>query len=123
MAQKLIRDIPDGTMQAIEEKAAAAGKNTEAWIRDLLIKTGAEPIVKERYAIRFYSDGTPARGLIQRLSDHPGEISGSAHDLQPEQAVAYEEAKALIRRTLPGDREGAFHLLKALFGNVFEVAV
>ncbi len=35
MAQKLIRDIPDETMTALEAKAAAAGQNTEAWIRDL----------------------------------------------------------------------------------------
>jgi len=45
MAQKLIRDIPDEIMAAIEQKARSNGQNAEAYIRDLLVKLAAEPII------------------------------------------------------------------------------
>lgn len=123
MAQKLIRDIPDDVMAAIEAKAAAAGKKAETWIRDLLIQMAGEPIVRERYAIRFYADETPARGLIRRMCGDDGGIGGGPEDLNPAQTAAYERAKELILHNGPGDREEAIYLLKSYFDNVFEVPV
>ena len=119
MAQKLIRAIPDETMTAIEAKAAAAGQNTEAWIRDLLIQAAAEPIVKERYALRFSTDTGLAKGLLRRFHDKVEHVGVSGLTTEGSQVI--EQVEALMRRNNAGDREGAIHLLKCHFNSVFEV--
>lgn len=125
MAQKLIRDIPDGTMQAIEVKAAEAGKNAEAYIRDLLIDLAASgPSVQERYAFRVYG-ASGSKGQIRRYSDHPNGTSETFSQFNQSEAGAMERAGNLIRRNGVGDKEAAYNLLVEQFGinNVFEVPV
>ncbi len=123
MAQKLIRDIPDEIMAAIEQKARSNGQNAEAYIRDLLVKLAAEPIITERYAIRFYADDAPAKGSIRRFSDGVNGVGGGCSDLSEDQFGAYKKAQDLVRRNSLGDREEAIFLLKSHFNNVFEVPV
>ncbi len=123
MAQKLIRDIPDEIMAAIEQKARSNGQNAEAYIRDLLVKLAAEPIITERYAIRFYADDAPAKGSIRRFSDGANGVGGGCSDLSEDQFGAYKKAQDLVRRNSLGDREEAIFLLKSHFNNVFEVPV
>jgi len=121
MAQKLIRDIPDETMTALEAKAAAAGQNTEAWIRDLLIQAAAEPIVKERYAIRFSNDTGLAGGMLRRFRDVVERVGFYGLSIEGLQVI--EQVEALMRRNNAGDREEAIYLLKCHFNSVFEVPV
>lgn len=123
MAQKLIRDIPDAIMAALEQKASAAGTNSENYIRQLLIRDASEPIVKVRYGIRFLNENDAARGTIKRYEDHPNGVGGGCSGLSQEQITAYETAKELVRRNQPGDRERAFSLLNQHFDIVNEVAV
>lgn len=121
MANKLIRDIPDETMREIEAQAHASGKNAEAWIRNTLIRVASGPIVKERYAIHFSTvDNSGAQGMICRFIDI---ASLSAVSLTQEQDACAEQAKRLIQRNGPGDREEAFSVLRTHFRNVFEMPV
>jgi|SRR5215469_9706186 len=119
MAQKLIRDIPDETMAALEAKAAAAGQNTEAWIRDLLIQAAAEPIVKERYAFRFSTDTGLAKGMLRRVHDNVERVGVTGLTVEGWQVIV--QVEKLMLRNNPGDREDAMHLLKSNFNSVFEV--
>jgi len=109
MAQKIIRDIPDEIMPALEARAAAAGQNTEAWIRDLLIQAVASPFVKERYALHFSTDTGLAGGMLRRLPDKVEEVGFYGLSIDGRQVI--DEAKKLLRRNNPGDREKAIHLL------------
>ena len=120
MKQKLIRDIPDEVMSAIEQKAQAAYMNSEEWIRKLLIRVSTEPIVRERYAYRFYGPGD-ARGSVRRFSDHPNGIGGGYDHCSQEQMQAVKRAQDLMRRNEPGDQLNAYDLLKAHFEEVIEV--
>ncbi len=117
MTNILIRDIPEGVASALTEKAQAVGKDRMTYIRDLLIKDAAEPLVKDHYAFRFVSD--LASGTIRRLRDQSviKEVTG----LSPEGSQVIEQVKTLMQRNKPGDREEAIHLLKCHFSNVFEI--
>ena len=119
MAQKLIRDIPDEIMIAIEAKAAAAGQNTEAWIRDLLIQAAAEPIVKERYAFRFTTDTGLAKGMLRRVHDNIERVGVTGLTVEGWRVIG--QVEKLMLRNNPGDREDAMHLLRSNFNSVFEV--
>ena len=123
MPDILIRDVPEEVMAALSQKASAAGKDRMSFIRDLLIKLAAEPIITERYAIRFYADDGPAKGSIRRFSDGLNGVGGGCSDLSQEQFDAYKKAQDLVRRNSLGDREEAIFLLKSHFNNVFEVPV
>lgn len=122
MAQKLIRNIPDETMQRIEQMAQAAGQNSEEYIREMLVLHASGPIIKKRYAIRFYDDSGFARGLIRRFGDS-SPISHGYEGLHAESTQAVERAIALVQRNGAGDREKAMWELQSHFGNVFEVPV
>jgi hypothetical protein len=122
VANKLIRDIPDEDMACIEAHARAAGKSVEAWCRDVLIASASAPIIRERYALRFYCDSSSAHGLIQRLSSID-DIVSMCERLNDTQAEAYKKAKDFIRRNALGDREEAIGLLEGAFDNVFEVPI
>jgi len=123
MVDILIRDVPEDAARALSEHAQASGKDRMAYIRDLLIQFASEPIVKERYAIRFYDDDTPAHGLIRRMCGDGNGIGGGPDRLTPAQMHAYEQARDLVLRNRPGDREKVIWLLKSHFDNVFEVPV
>lgn len=119
MAQKLIRDIPDETMDLIERKAAASSKNTEAYIRDLLIRDASEPVIRARYAYRIY--GKEGKGLLRRLSDDPRSIGGGCSNFSQEEFSAYERAQDLMRRNGAGDLQKALGILHEAFEDVVEV--
>lgn len=118
-----VRDLTDGTIEKITAKAQAAGLSREAWLRKQIEALATGPIVKERYAIRFYANDTPAHGLIRRMCGDVGGIGGGPDRLNPAQMRTYERAKELILRNGPGDREEAIYLLRSHFDNVFEVPV
>jgi hypothetical protein len=120
MKQKLICDIPDDVMAAIEQKALAADTNSEEWIRRLLIRVSTEPVVRERYAYRFYGPGE-TRGIISRVSNNG--IGGGCQNCTEAQLRAVNRAEDLMRRNEPGDQLKAYDLLKANFEEVFEVPV
>ena len=123
MAQKLIRNIPDEVMAALEQKASAAGTNSEDYIRQMIIRDAGLPLVKVRYGIRFLSENGAAHGTIRRYEDHPNGVGGGCGSLSQEQFDAYNTAKELVRRNQPGDRERAFALLGKHFDIVNEIAV
>jgi hypothetical protein len=121
MKQKLIRDIPDDVMAAIEQKALAADTNSEEWIQRLLIRVSTEPVQRECYAYRFYGPGE-TRGTVSRLSNLDGMAVNCKHCTEV-QLRAVERAVDLMRRNEPGDQLKAYDLLKANFEEVFEVPV
>jgi hypothetical protein len=124
MAQKLIRDIPDHVMAAIEQKAAASPhKNSEAYIRDLIIRDASGPIVREEYTIRAYNDEDGDRAFIRRAKNLPGLVQ-MTHSMLPEDvAKDIQKARDYVYRNQPGDREKAMRLLMAHFENVFEAGI
>lgn len=122
MAQKVIRNIPDEVMSALEQKAQAAGVSSEEWIRSLLVREASEPMVRERYAYRVYAK-SGARGKITRHSDHPNGTSATYENFGEEEASVMRRAADLMRRNDPGDREKAVALLQSVFEEVMEVPV
>jgi len=122
MKQKLIRDIPDDVMSAIEQKAQAASQNSEEWIRNLLIRVAGEPIIRERYAYRFFGPGE-ARGMVRRLSNHVNGVGSGFDRCTEAQAQAIRQVQDLMRRNDPGDQLKAYDVLKSAFEEVFEVPV
>lgn len=121
MANILIRDIPENVASALTEKAQAVGKDRMAYIRALLIKDAAEPVVKERYAYRFVSDTGLASGIIRRFGDKVESVGVTGVTVEGLQVIGRVEV--LMRRNNPGDREEALYLLKHHFNNVFEIPV
>lgn len=123
MGEMLLRNLPDDTLKALTEKAQAAGKDRQSYVVEHLIEWASEPVVKTRYALRFYNDKTPGHGTIRRLSDDVNGVGGGAANMDEKSFKAYQKAQDLIRRNQPGDREQAIHLLKECFENVFEIPV
>ena len=119
MTNILIRDIPENVASALTEKAQAVGKDRMAYIRDLLIKDAAEPVIKERYAYRFVSDTGLASGIIRRFGNKVEDVGVTGVTVEGLQVI--EQVKGLMRRNKPGDREEALYLLKHYFNNVVEV--
>lgn len=123
MPDMSIRRFSEDEYAMLKAAAAAADKSLEAWARDVLLRAAAEPLIKERYAIRFYADEGAAKGIIRRLGDDPRATGGGCSDMDAEQFDAYHKAQDLVRRNGPGDREEAIWTLKNHFNNVFEVPV
>lgn len=119
MAQKLIRDIPDEVLAAIEAKAGQAGMNAEAWIRQKLVELAAQPTIKERYVFKCVGPDA-ASATLRRFGDG-GEPGGGAANLSQAQFAAYKQAQLLVQRNALGDREAAHDLLSKQFEMVFEV--
>lgn len=123
MADILIRDIPDDIAKALTEHAQAAGQDRMTYIRAMLIQAASGPIVKKRYAIRFYNDANSSRGLIRRFGDDPRQTSYGCDVADSEAGKAVERAIDFVRRNGPGDREEATWELRNHFDHVFEVPV
>ncbi|SRR6266567_5834257 len=119
MTDILIREVPEDVANALAELARGAGKDRMTFIRDLLIKAAAGPIVKERYAIRFSTDNGLASGMLRRVHNDVERVGVAG--LTEEAWKVIEEVEVLMRRNNPGDREEAIHLLKRNFSSVFEV--
>lgn len=119
-----IRDVSDAAAQALKERAAAAGKSTEAYIREWIEMQAQQPVVKARYTLKATSDDGARAHIRRDLLD--GERSGIAGrglaNASQKQADAYKQAISLVERNAPGDRERAISLLGAVFDDVFEVA-
>jgi plasmid stability protein len=114
-----IRDVSSQAAAILKERAAAAGKSTEGFVRDWIESLAETPLVRQRYTLRAYgSDG--ARVTIERHSDHPNGVGGGAVNLTQEQLTADRMAREYVRRNQPGDREQAITLLKNVFSEVFE---
>ncbi len=121
---KILIDLPDDTAEALSEKARGLGKDRKNYIQDVLISIAAGPIVKGRYALHFSTtDNSGAQGQIRRFNDDLNGTHLSSIGLNAEQVGIVEQAKNLIRRNSPGDREEAFFVLKTHFNNVFEMPV
>jgi len=123
-----IRDVSDAAAQAIRERAAAAGKSTEAYIREWIEMQAQQPIVKERYTLKALGPDAARchirRDLIERTAsgDRYGIIGRGANGMSQAQADAYKQAISLVERNAAGDRERAIGLLQAQFEDVFETA-
>ena len=114
-----IRDVSEAAAQAVRERAAAAGKSTEAYIRDWIERQAKEPIVKERYTLKATAENG-ARAHLRREVD--GLIGRGANNCSEEQFAAYRTAQQLVERNGPGDREKAITALSGEFDDVFETA-
>jgi hypothetical protein len=121
MTDILIRGVPEDVANALAELARGAGKDRMTFIRDLLIKAATEPIVKERYAIRFSTDTGLASGMLRRIGDRVERVGVTGLTVEAWQVIA--QVEKIMLRNDPGDREDAIHLLKRDFSRVFEVPV
>lgn len=115
MAQKLIRDIPDDVMGAIEEKAGADGMNAEAWIRAQLIRLAAQPTIRKRYIFKAFGEN----GAQITIDRHHDIVQRGAKNCSQEQFDAYQKAALLAERNELGDYEATYKLLLANFDEVF----
>jgi plasmid stability protein len=119
-----IRDVSDAAAQAIRERAAAAGKATEAYIREWIEASAQQPIVKARYTLKATGENG-ARAHIRRdwLDGERAGVAGRGlSNASQGQADAYKTAISLVERNAPGDRERALATLGAVFEDVFETA-
>lgn len=114
-----IRDVSEQAAQAIRERAATAGKSTEAFIREWIEMQAQQPVVKVRYTLKA-SGPDASRAHIRR--DFDGIIGRGAGDCSQAQYDAYKRAIDLVGRNEPGDRERAIGLLSQAFDDVFETA-
>jgi plasmid stability protein len=117
--QLIVRGLPDGTLDAIRERAEAAGQSQEAWVRQQIQTALAVPAIKTSYKLRAVGPND-ASVVIGRWQNGLNAIDGK--NMSQEQADAYQKAKLLVERNAPGDRERAIGLLSAAFEDVFEVA-
>lgn len=119
MEQLIIRGLPDGTLAVIKERATAAGQSQEEWLRQQIAAALAVPAVRGAYGLKAVGPDD-ARATIRRAQS--GLSGQGASNMSQDQAVAYQQAKLLVERNAPGDRERAIGLLSAVFEDVFEVA-
>lgn len=115
MKQKIIRNIPDDTLAAIEVKAAEAGLSSEEWIRRELSKLAQMPTIHSRYTFKAFGKGG-AQVMIKREDGH---VRRSAQDCSQEQFHAYLRACDYAERNGSADYEAAYHLLVQNFEEVF----
>lgn len=115
MAQKLIRDIPDDVLAAIEVKAAQDGMSTEAWLRAELVKLAATPTINKRYSFRAFSEN----GAFAQIKREIDFVQQGAKNCSQEQFDAYHKAVEYVKRNELGDYEAAYRLLIQHFDEVF----
>lgn len=119
MPDILIRNISDGVAAALQAHAAATGQTQQQYLSALLEGLAQQPIVRARYALKAIGpDGTHAT-LCRGMNGLEGQ---GATNMSQAQANAYRQAKLLVERNAPGDRERAIGLLASVFEDVFEVA-
>jgi hypothetical protein len=123
MSDILLRDIPQELADALSQMAQAAGKDRQAWIKEQLSLLASGPILRERYAIKFYNSGNSGKGRITRRSSDLNGTTGTYANLNEDEAKAVEMATDLVRRNQQGDLAEAMWNLKNVFDNVFEEPV
>lgn len=122
MPDILIRDIPQEIADALSQMAQAAGKDRMAWIKEQLSLLASGPVIRKRYAIKFYNSGDES-GIIRRFGDELNATSAAHGMAGQEVGEAISKAADHVRRNGQGDKEEAMWLLKNVFDNVFEVPV
>ena len=114
---KLIRDIPDDVMHAIEVKASEDGMRTEAWIRAQLVRLAQQPSIKKKYSFRAFGENGAYATIERRYAD--GHVSRGAKNCSQEQFEAFQKAALYVERNELGDYEAAYKLLLHHFDEVF----
>lgn len=123
MPDILIRDVPQEVADALSQMAQASGKDRMTWIKEQLVSLASGPILRERYAIKFYNNGNTGKGRIVRRSNDLNGTTGTYANLNEDEARAVEVATDLVRRNQSGDLAEAQWNLKNVFDNVFEEPV
>lgn len=119
MAVFTVRDVSESAAQALKERAAAAGKSTEAFIREWIERQAQEPVVRQTYGLRAMG---PDAAHITVKRNRDGLSGQGARNLSQQQTEAYRHVLLLVQRNDPGDRERAIGILREHFEEVFEVA-
>ena len=123
MASLVIRELPDAVVDALGERAAAAGFSREVWLRQQLEQLANGPLVRQSYALRAF--GPVCTFQIARYLGGEVEIKKqhglNLGDLDVRQMR--DQVVALMTRNAPGDREEATRLLGEHFEQVFETRV
>jgi hypothetical protein len=122
MPDILLRDVPQEIADALSQMAQATGKDRMAWLKEQLSILASGPVIRKRYAIKFYNSGDES-GLIRRFGDELNATSVTHGMVSQEIGEAISKAADHIRRNQAGDKEEAMWLLKNVFDNVFEVPV
>ena len=123
MPDILLKDIPDEVAKALSQMAQASGKDRHTWLNERLAEIANGPIIRERYAIKFYNSGNSGKGRITRYSSDLNGTTGTYANLNEDEAKAVEMATDLVRRNQPGDLAEAMWNLKNCFDHVFEEPV
>jgi hypothetical protein len=123
MPDILLREVPEEVAKALSQMAQAAGKDRHTWIKDQLSLLASGPILRERYAIKFYNAANEGKGRITRRSNDLGGTTGTFANLNENEARAVEMATDRVRRNQQGDLAEAMWNLKNVFDNVFEEPV
>jgi hypothetical protein len=116
MATFTIRDVSEKAAAALKERAAAAGMNTEAFVRHWIESLTATALVRPHYTIRAYG---PDKGYI-KIERFDNNIVSDPVDLSFLQETVVSRAMDLIQRNHPGDRETAIAILGHAGFEVFE---
>lgn len=124
MADIIIRGVDEALVQALDERAAAAGMRREAWLREQLVALASGAIVRRTYALRAF-DNQPERASTLQFARYPdGSVEITKwHALTPAQRDIMFPVKGLMERNEPGDREAAMRMLQEHFEQVFETRV
>ncbi len=120
MGTIIIREVPDETMRALNERAAAAQMSREGWTRMIIAQIANGPAIVPAYVLRFAHSINGAMGRITRTAD--GRMSPAIFGPSLQQLEAYRKAQDLVERNGPGDRELAIASLAGAFDSVQEVA-
>ena len=120
MMDILVRNVSEEDAKNLDLKAKSAGQDHSPWLADQLHKMAALP---ELYAFRVM--GQVGKGKISRHSNHVNGTGSTYSNFNQDEAEAIRRAEDFVRRNQPGDKEKAYNVLVAQFGedNVFEVPV
>lgn len=119
MPDVLIRRVSQDVVDALDEKARAAGKDRQTWLLELLEQIAAQPVVKSRYIVKAFGPGA-SYAFIRRVDNTISDPREGQTNLTQAQRIAYEQALEYVKRNGPGDREEAHSLLSRHFETVFE---
>lgn len=114
-----VRGLPAGTLKALDQLARDAGMSREGLIRQKLVEMAEAPRVVQRYALRAACIETGGRVTVRRELN--GVATAVGQGWSEAQAQAVRDAKTLIERNNPGDREHAIAVLRGAFESVVEI--
>ena len=123
MPDLLLKDFSRGDLDRLTQVAQAAGLDRMNWAKQVLLEAASAPLVHKRYAYRGFAAANGARLIIRRLGEAPDAVGGDLVQADSAQRQADQQARDLIRRNAPGDRERALHLLHEAGFELFEIPV